>query len=286
MKNYTNSDDFLAQWTSGLEVPARRSREEAWNQLVARIEAGQQPAGRVVRFRPQPVWAALAAAAAVALLLGGYWLFSPRTLEISAPPAAHLAHTLPDGSVVKLNAESSISYDRNGWSGDRSIRLEGEAWFDVEPGARFEVRTVYGTVTVLGTEFNVRAREGAFEVACFSGKVQVQPASGRQAAVLSPGEAVRTAADGALSAFEAEGAAPGWQSGTFTFREAPFAEVVAELERQFDVQIVEMPDMTGRTYTGAFFSDNLTDALQMVCEPMGLSAIFEGDKQIRLESRR
>lgn len=138
-----------------------------------------------------------AAAAAVLLLVTGEF-FAVRHLSKSATTCLVTAEnskgrfTLPDGSVVWLNADSKLSYsDHFTRSGVRSVELEGEAFFDVRHDSLhpFEVEMGKLKVTVLGTRFNA-SHLPAFnteEVTLQSGRVEV---SGFRAepVVLSPNQ--------------------------------------------------------------------------------------------------
>ncbi len=63
--------------------------------------------------------------------------------------------SLPDASEVNLNAMSTLSFNKSNWDDNRAINLEGEAFFKVAKGKKFDVITEAGTVSVLGTQFNV-----------------------------------------------------------------------------------------------------------------------------------
>ena len=100
-----------------------------------------------------------AVAASIVLLIAvgaGFWL-QPTTL--TAPTGERLAATLPDGSTVELNSGARLSYARAFGGKARTVRLTGEAFFDVAHDAQkpFMVKTFNADVTVLGTRFNVRA---------------------------------------------------------------------------------------------------------------------------------
>ena len=78
---------------------------------------------------------------------------------------------------------------------------------------------------------------------------------------------------------------PEWSNGTFRFSKEPLENVIAELERQFGVS-VEYPEMD-KTYTGFFHrDDDLKDALELVCEPMGLTIDTVKDSKVVLTLTR
>ena len=95
---------------------------------------------------------------------------------------------LPDQSTINLNAASQISYNDNHWNKARRIALNGEAYFDVTKGATFKVETTLGTVTVYGTQFNVKQRNKLFEVVCYEGLVGVL--FNGEETLLRPGEGI------------------------------------------------------------------------------------------------
>lgn len=95
--------------------------------------------------------------------------------------------TLPDESVVTLNGNSTLQYNKH-WNrtADREIWIQGEAFFDVKPAPqqRFVVHTSrHINVEVLGTSFNVLDRETRMQVVLNTGKVRL---SGRTAVIKAP----------------------------------------------------------------------------------------------------
>jgi transmembrane sensor len=80
---------------------------------------------------------------------------------------------LPDGSIVLLNRNSSISYDED--FDPRHINLTGEAYFKVTTvGIPFTVATTLGEVAVLGTKFDIISSDDELEVEVESGKVELK----------------------------------------------------------------------------------------------------------------
>ena len=80
---------------------------------------------------------------------------------------------LPDGSVVNLNKNSTISFDSD--FSDRTVHLQGEALFEVVEGnGEFTVKTESGEVVVMGTIFNVKDRDDEMEVEVEEGEVELK----------------------------------------------------------------------------------------------------------------
>ncbi|MEL6925691.1 MAG: FecR domain-containing protein, partial [Bacteroidota bacterium] len=211
------------------ETPVDQKQIDAlWDKIDAGIEAENNDKHEAVVRSIKPaaqrrvLLRYIASAAAVAILLISFWfLYNPAT-SIDAGVGEQLAHQLPDASVIQLNAGSTIEYKKGDWSKERTVYLEGEAFFKVEKGSRFTVLTPSGKVEVLGTSFNVFARKGQLEVTCFTGKVRVS--KDEQEVILTKG--LKTELDATQSALVAAesfetSAAASWRTGEFIFADTP-----------------------------------------------------------------
>lgn len=243
------------------------SKEASWDRLMTRIEVQDQGPRRSKR------WAWTGIAAGVALAMGVYTMLDGGAdMNVATGLAEHQVHTLPDGSVVTLNAQSSLQYNADDFATDRSLVLDGEAFFQVEKGSSFAVETDKGTVTVLGTSFNVHDRGELLEVTCMTGRVAVD--DGESRVVLTPGLACNNE-QGRLSEAFAEADTHGWMSGSYNYEEENLTAVLEEVERQFGMEM-QLPDLSGRLYTGEFDSQDLETTLTVICGPMGLDYSIAG----------
>lgn len=182
---------------------------------------------------------------------------------------------LMDGSFIKLNDASSISYNNEDWSNDRNIDLKGEAFFQVEKGSPFVVKTKNGSIEVLGTQFNVRAWGANLYVECYEGSVKVN--AGKNELILKPGEAINVV-DGTMNKkIFINHTEPLWGVGTSRFIDEKMNEVFEEMERQFNVSI-KRPNLN-QSFSGAFDHVDLNKALESVCKPMGLNYTISEDKK-------
>ena len=209
--------------------------------------------------------------AASILLVGVLLYFTQFRYGIRTENGEQLSHLLPDKSGIELNASSHISYNRISFSKNRTIRLDGEAFFTVNPGTAFTVRTPAGDISVLGTSFNVYSRSERMEVRCHTGKVLVVSRH-QDSLFLKPGQMVALDDESKrflVSHFVASDM-PLWRKGVFEYTEAPLALVLEELERQFDVEIrfEDHLEIDSLRYTGLFVNDDLDKALIDVCWPM------------------
>lgn len=244
-----------------------------------------EPAELPITDRQSPVvrrlipWKMIAAiAAAIALLIVAIWWVSdgfgpPPMAETKAGEQKEVK--LPDGSSVTLNALSSLSYSSEDWSNGRKVSLEGEAYFKAKKGKTFTVSTEQGSVEVVGTVFNVYARDNELEVKCSEGKVQVLNPDASERALLKAGEQI-SVINGRMQKRQGLEFQPKWFKGESTFRSEPLEKVLDEVERQFGV-VVMADSIEGRSYTGKFVHKDLNQALKMVCVPMKLKYSVSND---------
>ena len=228
-----------------------KSKEAIWNELFedrTRFAGGRYDSrlrGNDLRRR-LTLWCYAAAGILIPLLLVCHFY----TVTTETTRGEQTTALLPDGSKVTLNVDGSISYKPLEWFVSRKVKLEGEAFFEVKHGSRFCVQSGSNRVYVLGTTFNVYARDEMYRVACLSGKVSVQ--AGGASAVLSPNMQA-TFRKGKLNIDNgiAPNVANGWMQGLFVFVETPLPEVIAEVERRYNITVTSdyNPD---RLYSGTF----------------------------------
>lgn len=183
---------------------------------------------------------------------------------------------LPDGSSVRLNAVSSLEIISENWVKERRVRLIGEAFFQINKRpAPFVVETLAGTVSVLGTSFNVRYRGNALEVACYTGFVQAATLNGDKQALRAGQKSIARKGRWEQPVSAVADPWPSWMQGESYFGDAPMYEVFAELARQYDIDI-SASGTDGRRFSGLFVHGDLDRALRMVCEPLGSQYEQEG----------
>ncbi|MFK7953499.1 MAG: FecR family protein [Ekhidna sp.] len=264
-----NDDDFASflKKSEGAQLPKGKGKDAIWDAISDEIE--EEGSAPVRRINP---WLYAGIAAAVALIISFSILFKAEAeiINIQTGLAESTEIELPDGSTVMLNASSTISYSED-W--DRNIHLDGEAFFEVTKGEQFTVITPLGNVQVLGTSFNVFARNDEFEVACKTGKVNVSIPAKTFSEDITPGEIVTLKADTIKQIQRLPELMGKWKTGEFYYNNQPFSNVIAELQRQFNVEI-ELGENVEQSFSGYFTNKNIETALDMVCLPLG----FEYEK--------
>ncbi|MEZ5043549.1 MAG: FecR domain-containing protein [Saprospiraceae bacterium] len=257
---------------------------------MRRVPQQRQQAGR----RSIRSWRLLAAAVAVLLLGLATWTWFEG--QADAPMITHTTTygqrqsiTLPDGSKVTLNANSSLTY-ADVWEEEesRKVWLQGEAFFEVakkvETGQKFQVITKDLTVEVLGTIFNVNSHQEATKVFLEEGQVQLSLNGLEQTLLMAPGELIAYA--------ESEKELPekvlvhpnsptSWKDGFLLFKKTPLREVLEKLEEIYGLSI-EVKDTANysRVIDTGLPVENLTEALSLLELTMGVKIRQVGDSYI------
>ncbi|TBN01419.1 FecR family protein [Hyunsoonleella flava] len=205
-------------------------------------------------------------AAILAICFSVYYYTTTLDTTITTELAQKTTVELPDASTVSLNAKSLLAYNKNDWKKERDVELQGEAFFKVAKGSTFNVNTTSGTVTVYGTQFNVKQRDNYFEVICYEGLVGVTYNS--QETKLKPGNSFLVI-DGKIIAKEKEyRSTPSWLNNESEFKSIPFKQVVAEFERQYEVNITLVGVDSTQLFTGSFTHKNIDVALKSIALPL------------------
>ncbi len=227
-----------------------------------------------------PLWSNpyLRIAGVIVIALGLYFsIFYNSMTQVNTLAHQKTTIELPDASTVTLNAASEVEFNKRNWDKKREINLEGEAFFKVQKGKTFDVVTSNGIVTVVGTEFSVKQRDHYFEVKCFEGIVKVT--SNSISKTLTAGKTYRIL-EGKFSESITASSEPQWLHNVSSFETVPFKEIVAELERQYDVT-VELQNMTQNPlFTGGFVHNNLDNALMSITQPLNLTYKIVSLKQV------
>ena len=173
---------------------------------------------------------------------------------------------LIDGSKIMLNAESEIAYDRNYNIKNRNIKMEGEAYFEVQNNdLPFIIETEHGKVTVLGTSFNVRSREDGFEVGVNEGIVSISNDS--TLIQLLEGQHInvsKTFNYKSISDISYE-KYPGWLNQKVYCKNTKLDQLFDEIERTFNVEIeFSKPSLKNMTLTGVIIAKDIHEVLETI----------------------
>ncbi len=198
--------------------------------------------------------------------------------------------TLSDGSKVKLNAESSISFPTVFASNSRKVKLVGEAFFEVVPNADkpFVVTSSNLKTTVLGTSFNINAypEYDQVTVTVATGKVSVVSDSAEPTVTptyLIPGEqAAYTPANGEIVQRRVDlDTYLSWASGIIRFDDIPLTQALQRMERWFNVEIIShQADLADCYIQSSYHHESLANILESMEFINGLEYKYETDTKI------
>lgn len=209
---------------------------------------------------------------------------------LTVPRGGHYQVVLPDGSKVWLNSASILKYPLQFDKHERAVELEGEAYFDVahqhsSSGERvpFVVTTSHQTVEVLGTTFNVAAYadEVDTKTTLVSGQVRVVRSDTKQASMLRPGEESVVEGSSGIHVKPANvDAATAWKSGIFHFDETSSSQMLKQIARWYDVEVVYEGAPPKEVFTGKMSRNVNLGVLLKFLKDSGINLHLEGEKLI------
>lgn len=254
--------DEFARWLAA--DPQHRQAFDAVCALWNELDAVKQRIAKPEIIAPQTPW--LWAAPTLAMCCLALWLFSPLPMLLRADFHTGYGETrdirLSDGSVAHLNSNSALAVHIDGNRRQLTL-LQGEAWFEVSPDSArpFQVHAGQGTVTALGTAFNIRLQGSQTEVSVtqHSVAVDVEQADGQAShAVVSEGQQLvynQKARLGSVKAIDSQ-TVTAWQRGKLVFQDQPLGEVIAELNRYYHGYLLVTDDsIAQRRVNGVFRTD-------------------------------
>jgi ferric-dicitrate binding protein FerR (iron transport regulator) len=283
--------DQILKVSENYKYSFEASNDEAWNKFSAAREAEKQvPTPFKVYKNTSRL---LRVAAAIAILAVGSWAFWLTTLNKTldagqfATNAGQIEQiTMKDGSVITLNANSSVEYKVTEKS--REIKLQGMAHFEVakNPNAPFVIESNNNKVTVLGTGFDVQSYTGKpLQVTVNHGKVKVEKLSNSstmlESVILTKGMRVRenlnqaNAANKRSQIFAVDSNvnldAVKWESGNLIFTNAPIDDVVNAIETRYSKKLQTSNHNSDLQFTGIFKNtDEFSTVIKTIEIALGL----------------
>lgn len=243
-------------------------------------------------LQPRRLAFATAVILVVAVFSTWYYHSMHELLKISTGNTQIRQVTLSDGTRIWLNSGTELSYPRSFREKTRHVTVTGEAFFDVaKTSTPFIVRTDRGTIKVLGTRFNVWSREQATRVIVEAGRVKFSSIDDSSSAViLTTGFMSTLAHSNTPSVPEQVSTAQllGWRQGKLVFERTCLPEILAELERYYDVPIhVDNRALNHKSLTATFDRLPIEKVLYSICQSLdvryknvdGVYVIYKADNE-------
>lgn len=282
------------------------------NERVLAFRQSFKPA-KAKRPKIHQLW--WAAAASLVIMLGvGLYFFRDTKKEATFFATSYTTKvgerkriTLPDGSIVWLNAKSNLMLDKAFNKGNREVLLKGEAFFDVKHSKTpFRVHTDQFAVNVLGTAFNVKAyaEEPIAEATLIRGLITMQPVDGTGIITLKPSQKVtvykKTTKNTALPRAKRRGIEPkhpeiaidhyqllsdssvvetAWTQNRLEIYDQDFSEVKSVLERWYNIRIsFNGLEVEKYRFTATFNNENIKQVLEALQQVEKFNYEIKGDQ--------
>ena len=214
--------------------------------------------------------------------------------QLSTPKGRQFRLVLPDGTKVWLNAASSLRYPTVFDGNIRRVEVTGEVFFEVAQDHRqpFYVNVDHkAQIRVLGTQFNVNAysNEASIKTTLVDGGIQVRPGAdsdsssfvtlkpGQQAEIKPAGSNTRLQPVHVLNNANIDKAIA-WKSGLFNFEDASLEEVMRQVERWYDIEVVYEQGIPNFIFGGRMSNDVSLSGL--------LKTLKESEVHFRVEGRK
>ncbi len=285
---YSEIPDTLRVWELASsyysDEPSSQSLEDVGDSLWTLISKATQP--RIIRMMTLRNSLALAACIAVILSVGVIFSLQQPT-SVIAPFGQQLTYELPDGTTLMLNSGSHIEYHNDFGESSRELTLEeGEIFLNVEhDNIPFTVESFDAVTEVLGTSFNVRSwpdeLNATTNVSVKTGQVRFTPLSDSDLSVtLDAGESAHIGSKGEkpliIQTPDTEPETVPWIDGGFKFSGQPLSNVLAEIERRYNVKItLDSPSLKSRSI-GIFKQspESAEEIIRDICAIRELNCIY------------
>ncbi|MDA3893390.1 MAG: FecR domain-containing protein [Salinivirgaceae bacterium] len=260
---------------------------KAWNNLYSKIEddkSGEEHKPiRKVKFNK-----VFTVAASIILLIGiaGVYLFNAQISQVSHFNSGLNAQmiNLPDGTQIYLNADSEISYSKSFGNDDlREVQMKGEAFFNVakDKNRPFIIKAEHSYIKVLGTSFNVNAKQTNVEVIVKTGKVEVYNENNNiEHVVLLSGDRALMAKNSAIvKNSKVQDNYLSWLNRKLVFKAMPLSEVISDLNKTYHSEIVlGDTSIANLKITSTFDNDPIDEVLKSIAIAFNLDIEKDGKK--------
>ncbi|QNK64630.1 FecR domain-containing protein [Pedobacter sp. PAMC26386] len=275
-KEYGRLKSLIAQANQSSHDP-HFDLESSWQKVDNQISANPNKTVKLVKHSAPPRWWISIAASLFLITSFGLIYYSSYynpLLTVTSGNFANKQVTLEDGSIVTLNANSSLKYFKHLAANTRKVKLEGEAFFEVtkNPSRPFIIDAGKGEVKVLGTSFNVNTNLAKVEVIVKTGKVQLSSKTKRDLhLILLPGnrgilDHDQLQKDSVLSENQYA-----WKTGYLIFKNEKLTSVMSALENIYHRKIVLTSNSSSCTVTATYKTQQ---SLESILEELKLVLKF------------
>jgi transmembrane sensor len=280
-RKYFEQYKWVWEESRHLEPPGAPSETEAWERFkLVRIRKENDRA-RVITLRTRfPMWQQIAAV--LLILISGsllYYFLTNRTTSESGnlvtlfSKGQVISDTLSDGSIVTLNKKSSLSYPAAFSGRNRSVEMEGEAFFNIahDKNKPFVIHTGGLDIKVVGTSFNVKISGGETSVIVETGIVEVS--RNKEVIRLNPNEMAIASGKNEKMVIEksTDNLYNYYRTNEFVCNSTPLWKLVDVLNEAYDAHIrIESENLKDLPLTTTFNEESLENILKIITETFGI----------------
>ncbi len=279
-----------AAYEPDVEKGWQRFQVKVQTRIAAELPETAKPTETVVRKMYPGTIYGIAASIALFILVGIYFLTrTTATNWTEVRTAANETKTimLADGSKVSLNQNSTFSYPENFQVENRTVKLTGEAFFEVAKaeGKRFTIFAQGTKTEVIGTSFNLRAySKKEVKVQVVTGKVAFAKTETDDAIFLTPGQegviGEKTVAQPAKKVIE-EPNFQAWKTKHLTFNNQRLEQLAAQLESYFNIDIeIQNEALKNCRFTTSFDDPELEEVWEIMRVTGNLQITRDGEKYL------
>ncbi len=278
--NSLYEDDFdlfysLSEFDTDVDV------DKGWEKISSKISASK-PIERSFSF----LWK-IAAILVLGIALGTivYTSQFDQTVQSQTITSTNQVQEIvfPDGSIVTVAAGSSITFIEDDFLNNRTLNLTGQAYFDVvKTNTPFYIQSEFGNVKVLGTTFNVNAKN-ELKVVVESGTVEISKGSNSEK--IRKGYSGQINSSGDITIFPTASLNElGWKTGYFSFDNKELSEVIRVLEEYSASDIVASRSLRDCKITAEFKNKSLTSVVNVIGSVLNAKTKIT-DKKVRISGK-
>lgn len=295
-QDFLNVQINLDKLVNKLDIDAQRS----WESLDEKIETGYIPqTSETLKVHKHNIYLhknskflfKIAASLLIICAFGYYFLSQNKNIVFTTDQNAPLTTMLlPDGTALKLNAATTISYNRKNFMADRKLELiKGEIFIQVAPNSRSPFRVDLGEVEArdIGTSFNIGKNENKIAIVVAEGKVAMKQNTTGNQVLLTAGKLgfydeqtkILFAKDNPDVNYKA------WIDKNFVFLETPLTSVAGQLEKVYQAKIdIQGKELKARKLTATLKYQTVDSALAVISASLQCKVIKTKDVYVLLQN--
>ncbi len=239
-------------------------------------------------------WLTIAASLLVVIIAGFWYTSNQRSSPLiiaETISGAHKTIHLSDGTIISLNENSILTYPAVFESNNRTVTLNGEAFFEVakDPNKIFSIKTSYAQVQVLGTSFNLKIDQKKKQtyVGVLTGKVSLQPNKNNNKIMLEAGEmgVYNASSDKLQKQLNWNKNDLSWKSGILKFNKISLINALADIESLFKIKVsIKDVTMNECKLSGRFDNGNAKEVLAYIADIFDMKLTSVSKKEFLLEN--